>query len=151
MSIFLFISICKNVRLLLSDHLAKQEGIGFTAWAWQTRYYNSKDIVLFDRVESNHGDHYNGESSVFTCPRHALYAFHVSVHTLPGSHMSAWIAKEEALYTTAWVGNSYEFASTFAVMPCDRGQRVFVQCRSRNSEMLGGYYSTFSGFLIMLI
>jgi hypothetical protein len=55
--------------------------IAFTAELSQDQYLFPGRKIMFDRVLSNYGGHYDGVTHVFQCPDDGVYVFSVSTHT----------------------------------------------------------------------
>ena len=49
--------------------------VAFTAYATAYRTYGHEDIIIFDRVITNIGNHYSVATDKFVCPRRCLYLF----------------------------------------------------------------------------
>ena len=52
----------------------------FTAYATSSRTYRDDQTIIFDRVITNVGNHYNEDTNQFTCPKRGLYLFSLTLY-----------------------------------------------------------------------
>ena len=127
--------------------------ITFRAFASTDRDYNKSDIVIFDVVKVDNGNHYNVTTSVFHCPVSGYYLFTVALLNRPAERMgSNIILDDEPLHKVYCIDSAtYDQASTTVVTLCSAGQTVYVQSTDDDNHLFGSsdnLHSSFSGTLL---
>ncbi|VDI12946.1 Hypothetical predicted protein [Mytilus galloprovincialis] len=105
-------------------------------------------IIKFDSVKTNVGDHYSSSTGIFTPPRDGLYMISATIRSNGGQilHCELWVndAMKEKLF-----GSNYSSGTANAVLKLRGGDRVFIQKDFRSGgQMLGRDWSMFSGYFI---
>ncbi|XP_072013978.1 complement C1q and tumor necrosis factor-related protein 9-like [Amphiura filiformis] len=121
----------------------------------QTILGASGEVLTFDTVETNIGNHYDSVTNKFTCHFPGLYVF---TFTIASSHVSnnPWIAlvKDGTQIVTATViaANNFQLSSNSAVLQLATGDRVWLAYPSDASTRTvfsdSNKYTTFAGFLL---
>lgn len=98
----------------------------------ETAAYNEGELIVFPIARTNIGGHYNPDRSVFICPYQGTYVFYVNVKaTTDGPSMGVDIMVNDVLYGVALADNvsaAYNTASNMAVVACEPGYVVWIQC-----------------------
>ena len=127
--------------------------VAFTASASMNRYYEQYDIVLFDSVITNTGNHYNAETSAFVCPYDGVFSFSASFYSGYNDEFYLDIMRDDEQIIR---GNADYFASKYinamstVVIECNAGQRVWARCGHSYGDMYSDSYkqSHFTGFAL---
>ena len=130
--------------------------VGFSAYATTSEQYYSGDLVVFSGVISNIGNHYDPNTSKFTCPYNGLYLFSLNMNAYSDYYMYAEIVRDDEYLVEAMAYNYdsldyYPHASAFTITECNIGQAVWVRGGSNSDYMYGSRSertSHFSGALI---
>ena len=127
--------------------------IGFSAYATAIRDYGANDIILFDQVVSNFGEHFQAANSVFLCPVDGVYIFSVNVQSTNSYSIAGAIMKETEVLLGFFSGSndgSNDTGSTLGVTDCKKGEKIWVKSYGGGYQMNGSSkrYSSFSGFLL---
>ena len=123
--------------------------MAFTAFNSDRTLHTASEQIEFDGVETNVGGHFN--ASTFTCPVDGLYVFSFAIlgDYNYNTEVSLRLDGHVVVSGKADRYNNYPHGSNLAVVSCDVGQEVYLQC-----EFSGYMYSdefryvTFSGFLL---
>ena len=127
---------------------------GFSAYATAIEQYDYEEIVVFSGVISNIGNHYDPNTSKFTCPYNGLYLFSVNMNAYSINDMHAQIVRDDEYLLEAWAYGYndvyYSHASAFTIAECNVGQAVWVRAGNNADYMFGSEQrsSHFSGALI---
>ena len=123
---------------------------GFSAYASVSRNYNTDNVLLFDSVNYNNGNHYNPETGVFVCPVDGVYLFAMTLCAPHDEAMFAHIRISGVKMVGAY-SRDYELSSNLLVSSCNAGDEVSI-VGGQNGDTLQGSdghrYSTFSGVII---
>ena len=146
-----------KLDVLISKHIeqevpTKHENLfaGFSAYASVTRNYNIDNVLLFDSVIYNNGNHYNPDTGVFVCPVDGMYLFALTLCASPDEVMYAHIRMSGVKIAGAY-SRSYDLSSNLVVSNCNAGQQVSVVGGENNNALHGTEehrYSTFSAVII---
>ena len=122
--------------------------MAFTVALKSTTYFDANNILTFDDIITNIGEHFSNYTSVFLCPYTGIYSFFLAI-TDDNELVHAWIMLENELIVQSRSTNNDvdDQGSNMAVIECHRGQRVWVQVTDEG-YLRGSRDTTFSGFLI---
>ncbi|XP_054828495.1 complement C1q-like protein 2 isoform X3 [Eublepharis macularius] len=112
------------------------------------------EVLKFDDVVTNLGNHYNPTSGKFTCQVRGIYFFtyHILMRGGDGTSMWADLCRNGQVRASAIAQDAdqnYDYASNSVVLHLDLGDEVYVKLDGGKAH--GGNnnkYSTFSGFLL---
>ncbi|XP_060118144.1 complement C1q-like protein 2 [Heteronotia binoei] len=112
------------------------------------------ELLKFDDVVTNLGNHYNPISGKFTCQVRGIYFFtyHILMRGGDGTSMWADLCRNGQVRASAIAQDAdqnYDYASNSVVLHLDLGDEVYVKLDGGKAH--GGNnnkYSTFSGFLL---
>uniref|UniRef100_A0A8C5DK61 C1q domain-containing protein n=1 Tax=Gouania willdenowi TaxID=441366 RepID=A0A8C5DK61_GOUWI len=112
------------------------------------------EVLKFDDVITNLGNHYDSSTGKFTCHVSGMYFFtyHVLMRGGDGTSMWADLCKNGQVRASAIAQDAdqnYDYASNSAVLHLDSGDEVYVKLDGGKAH--GGNnnkYSTFSGFIL---
>lgn len=146
----------QDVKATLS-RLSATAKIGFTALfnaGYQT--YDPETTIPFPAIVYNSGE-YNPDSSTFTCPAHAVYAFTVTLST--EIRLDADLMMNNVPVINVNVDEedhgSQMMGTGFVITECNAGEEVKVVVRTRSTINYGDDSSTvrntFSGYLLALL
>ena len=131
--------------------------VAFTSYASVPRYYDDQDIILFDSIITNIGNHYNAATSNFVCPFHGVYSISVSFYSGISGYLYIDIMRDDELIISGYADYEPTDAPILrthgmisVVIECNIGQLVWVRCGGNNDYMAGGgnIKSHFTGFLL---
>ncbi|XP_020385119.1 C1q-related factor-like isoform X2 [Rhincodon typus] len=112
------------------------------------------EILKFDDVVTNLGNHYDGASGKFTCsiPGTYFFTYHVLMRGGDGTSMWADLCKNGQVRSSAIAQDAdqnYDYASNSVILHLDAGDEVYIKLDGGKAHG-GNYnkYSTFSGFII---
>ena len=137
------------------DPIQNEGAVAFTVYASGSRFYEIGEVVTFDSVLTNEGEHYQTNSSFFICPKDGLYVFSVTVcGNTQSEEFQANIMRENEAYVTARAHvTDIDQGLATAAMFCGSGERFCV--RVQGTGTIGELYasetdrvSTFTGYLI---
>ena len=114
--------------------------MAFTARASEGRYYEEHDIVLFDSVITNTGNHYSSNIPAFVCPFDGVFSFSVSFYS--GYYYEFYLDvmrdDEQVIRGYAdFIDGEYTYASSTVVIECKAGQLVWARCALFGDYMYG--------------
>ena len=143
-----------NTNVFITDD--SQAPVGFGAYATRPEQYGANDVVKFTGVISNIGNHYNPNTSKFTCPCNGLYLFSVNMNAYQNAPMYIEIVRDHEYLVGAMAINSncdhFPYASAFTIVECNIGQAVWVRSVYYSNNYMYGDSSQrsshFSGALI---
>ncbi|XP_008118995.2 complement C1q-like protein 2 [Anolis carolinensis] len=112
------------------------------------------EVLKFDDVVTNLGNHYDPASGKFSCQVRGIYFFtyHILMRGGDGTSMWADLCKNGQVRASAIAQDAdqnYDYASNSVVLHLDSGDEVYVKLDGGKAH--GGNnnkYSTFSGFLL---
>ncbi|KAG8004624.1 Complement C1q-like protein 2 [Nibea albiflora] len=137
------------------------EGINSTANGFRIAFYvglknphEGYEVLKFDDVITNLGNHYDASTGKFTCHVSGIYFFtyHVLMRGGDGTSMWADLCKNGQVRASAIAQDAdqnYDYASNSAVLHLDSGDEIYVKLDGGKAH--GGNnnkYSTFSGFIL---
>nr|XP_033802413.1 complement C1q-like protein 2 [Geotrypetes seraphini] len=112
------------------------------------------EVLRFDDVVTNLGNHYDPASGKFTCQVPGIYYFtyHILMRGGDGTSMWADLCKNGQVRASAIAQDAdqnYDYASNSVVLHLDTGDEIYVKLDGGKAH--GGNnnkYSTFSGFIL---
>ncbi|KAG5262129.1 hypothetical protein AALO_G00292530 [Alosa alosa] len=112
------------------------------------------EVLKFDDVVTNLGNHYDPSTGKFTCQVSGIYFFtyHVLMRGGDGTSMWADLCKNGQVRASAIAQDAdqnYDYASNSVVLHLDSGDEIYVKLDGGKAH--GGNnnkYSTFSGFIL---
>ncbi|XP_028820117.1 complement C1q-like protein 2 [Denticeps clupeoides] len=112
------------------------------------------EVLRFDDVVTNLGDHYNTATGKFMCQVSGVYYFtyHVLMRGGDGTSMWADLCKNGQVHASAIAQDAdqnYDCASNSVVLHLDSGDEIYIKLDGGKAH--GGNtnkYSTFSGFIL---
>ena len=126
--------------------------MAFKAYHTVEKSYVEHEIVRFDSVGLNAGNHFQLSTNVFICPLHGIYGFSFSLYNKAGLAVGCNIKKENDLFVNVFSDNeadSMNAASDFGTVECKKGERVYVELGTTSQSPIQGHTRvSFTGFLI---
>ncbi|KAF3836492.1 hypothetical protein F7725_029050, partial [Dissostichus mawsoni] len=118
------------------------------------KQHEGYEVLKFDDVVTNLGNHYDPNAGKFTCSIPGIYFFtyHVLMRGGDGTSMWADLCKNNQVRASAIAQDAdqnYDYASNSAVLHLEPGDEVYIKLDGGKAH--GGNnnkYSTFSGFII---
>ena len=131
--------------------------IAFTVELSKRRDVISDSRIMFDKVLSNFGEHYDPINGYFRCPDNGIYVFSISAHTTdpstPWSVSRLMKQREVVIYgpITYIATSQYDSgtSSTTAVVQCTTGHSIYVETQVAYSFIYNSYaeeLTAFTGF-----
>ena len=143
--------------LLISQLIERQVPIkhenlfsGFSAYASVIRNYNTDDVLLFDSVFYNNGNHYSPDTGVFVCPVDGMYLFATTLCAPRSGGMFAHI-RMSGVKMAGSFSQDYELSSNLVITSCNAGAEVSIVGGQNGDTLFGSEehrYSTFSAVII---
>uniref|UniRef100_A0AAV2JGI7 C1q domain-containing protein n=1 Tax=Knipowitschia caucasica TaxID=637954 RepID=A0AAV2JGI7_KNICA len=123
-------------------------------YAGLKKQHEGYELLKFDDVVTNLGNHYDPSSGKFTCsiPGTYYFTYHVLMRGGDGTSMWADLCKNNQVRASAIAQDAdqnYDYASNSAVLHLEPGDEVYIKLDGGKAH--GGNnnkYSTFSGFII---
>ncbi|KAG7278388.1 hypothetical protein CRUP_038551 [Coryphaenoides rupestris] len=123
-------------------------------YAGLKKQHEGYEVLKFDDVVTNVGNHYDPTSGKFTCSIPGIYFFiyHVLMRGGDGTSMWADLCKNNQVRASAIAQDAdqnYDYASNSAVLHLEPGDEVYIKLDGGKAH--GGNnnkYSTFSGFMV---
>uniref|UniRef100_A0A8C6WUR6 C1q domain-containing protein n=1 Tax=Neogobius melanostomus TaxID=47308 RepID=A0A8C6WUR6_9GOBI len=113
------------------------------------KQHEGYELLKFDDVVTNLGNHYDPTSGKFTCSIPGIYYFTYHVLMRGGDGTSMWATCVRASAIAQDADQNYDYASNSAVLHLEPGDEVYIKLDGGKAH--GGNnnkYSTFSGFII---
>ena len=79
--------------------------VAFTSYASVPRYYDDQDIILFDSIITNIGNHYSVATSNFVCPFNGVYSISVSFYSGISGYLYIDIMRDDELLINGFADN----------------------------------------------
>ena len=139
--------------LYVTGSSLQYDPIGFSAFAIDDQSASTYESIEFEGIISNIGDHYDSNSSSFTCPRRAVYMFSLNVLARNGYWVYLDLMRDDEFIAEAMCNDgSYSHSQTTTmsvVIECEAGQVVWVRTGS-TSYVEGGSTrnSVFTGYML---
>uniref|UniRef100_A0AAQ4S7I7 C1q domain-containing protein n=2 Tax=Gasterosteus aculeatus aculeatus TaxID=481459 RepID=A0AAQ4S7I7_GASAC len=123
-------------------------------YAGLKKQHEGYEVLKFDDVVTNLGNHYDPTTGKFTCSIPGIYFFtyHVLMRGGDGTSMWADLCKNQQVRASAIAQDAdqnYDYASNSGVLHLEPGDEVYIKLDGGKAH--GGNnnkYSTFSGFII---
>ena len=117
-------------------------------------FLKDDQILIFDEVITNQGNHYDHRSGLFRCDEAGLYVFQLSILTSPGSYVTVQIARNNQGEAWAFAMDPTNSSSggTMVVLYLQPGDAVYAKVNGHQHDntyqTITKIYTSFSGFLI---
>ena len=129
--------------------------VAFTAYSdlgFGTRYVTGQQVI-YDKVHTNSGGHYNQYTSTFICPYDGIYVFSLSILADFDERLDLSINRNDDVIAFAWAYTSpqyerYEAASAHVTSECTRGDVIWVKSETNGGMFADQRVNTFTGFLL---
>ncbi|XP_034559634.1 complement C1q-like protein 3 [Notolabrus celidotus] len=123
-------------------------------YAGLKKQHEGYEVLKFDDVVTNLGNHYDPATGKFTCSIPGIYFFvyHVLMRGGDGTSMWADLCKNNQVRASAIAQDAdqnYDYASNSAVLHLEPGDEIYIKLDGGKAH--GGNnnkYSTFSGFML---
>ncbi|XP_072219569.1 complement C1q-like protein 3b [Leuresthes tenuis] len=123
-------------------------------YAGLKKQHEGYEVLKFDDVVTNLGNHYDPSTGKFTCSIPGIYFFvyHVLMRGGDGTSMWADLCKNEQVRASAIAQDAdqnYDYASNSVVLHLEPGDEIYIKLDGGKAH--GGNnnkYSTFSGFML---
>ncbi|XP_016333566.1 complement C1q-like protein 3 [Sinocyclocheilus anshuiensis] len=123
-------------------------------YAGLKKQHEGYEVLKFDDVVTNLGNHYDPSSGKFTCSIPGIYFFvyHVLMRGGDGTSMWADLCKNNQLRASAIAQDAdqnYDYASNSVILHLEPGDEIYIKLDGGKAH--GGNnnkYSTFSGFMV---
>ncbi|CAG2254699.1 unnamed protein product [Mytilus edulis] len=120
----------------------------FTASLSAPKSVGKHEILKFDKVWTNNGNHYNPSTGIFQAPKEGLYQVSATVMSAHGKDIFVKLWQNETKMVGLFPGTGYSEATINMVLHLKKGDKVTVRGEGGNLHSSSHYYSTFSAFLI---
>ncbi|XP_076099258.1 complement C1q-like protein 3 isoform X1 [Mytilus galloprovincialis] len=122
----------------------------FTASLSDVKNINAKEIVKFDKVWTNNGNHYNPNTGIFIAPREGLYHVSTTLMSVSGKTLYAHICLNESRTVGLFPGTGYSEATANIVLHLKKGDKITVRGSGNHPYLYSSsaHYSMFSAYLI---
>nr|CBX41666.1 putative C1q domain containing protein MgC1q17 [Mytilus galloprovincialis] len=131
------------------DSNSYTEKPAFLAFVKQHLSIPNEQIIKFDDVETNIGNHYNPLSGVFTTPKEGLYVMGCMIMAHADNDVHYKWMKNDTLILNGYVaktGNPNSQTQSF-VISLKRGDLISIT-KTGGGNIYGGRYSYMSGYLL---
>uniref|UniRef100_A0A671L3Z9 Complement C1q-like protein 3 n=2 Tax=Sinocyclocheilus anshuiensis TaxID=1608454 RepID=A0A671L3Z9_9TELE len=123
-------------------------------YAGLKKQHEGYEVLKFDDVVTNLGNHYDPSSGKFTCsiPGIYLFVYHVLMRGGDGTSMWADLCKNNQVRASAIAQDAdqnYDYASNSVILHLEPGDEIYIKLDGGKAH--GGNnnkYSTFSGFMV---
>ncbi|XP_016368344.1 complement C1q-like protein 3 [Sinocyclocheilus rhinocerous] len=123
-------------------------------YAGLKKQHEGYEVLKFDDVVTNLGNHYDPSSGKFTCSIPGIYFFvyHVLMRGGDGTSMWADLCKNNQVRASAIAQDAdqnYDYASNSVILHLESGDEIYIKLDGGKAH--GGNnnkYSTFSGFMV---
>ncbi|XP_063422233.1 complement C1q-like protein 2 [Mytilus trossulus] len=120
----------------------------FTASISGTKSVGKNEILKFDKVWTNNGNHYNPSTGIFQSPKEGLYQVSATVMSSSGKQLFVRIWQNETKMIGLYPGTGYSEATINMVLHLKKGDKVTVRGEYGSLHSSEQYYSTFSAYLV---
>ena len=133
--------------------------VAFTAYATTFREYDNGDVIIFDHIITNVGNHFSAATNKFTCPRRGLYLFSLTLYLsdiiygaimLNGNEIGE-VRGTSGVSVGGLRGGANQNSITTTVV-CEANQMVWIEQDNESERELRGYsddpVTMFTGVLI---
>ncbi|XP_071160556.1 complement C1q-like protein 3 [Mytilus edulis] len=122
----------------------------FTASLSASQTINANDVVKFDKVWTNNGNHYNAKTGIFQAAREGLYHVSATVMSTQGKTVHVRIWQNENKTVGLYPGTGFSEATANMVLHLKKGDKVTVKGGGGHTALFGNseHYSMFSAYLI---
>ena len=156
LSLCFCLSVCLSLSFfldyLVSDNTAEAH-VSFQARLQDFSACSHGQVMVFSRVTTNQGGHYNPSSGIFTAPRSGTYVFLLTVGSIDSSRdADAKLMIDHQMIAHALASRmspNVEMGSGHAVVQLNKGQQVWAECYG-NNKYFWSEGTSFSGFSLRL-
>lgn len=99
----------------------------FTASLSYIKTINAKEILKFDKVWTNNGNHYDPNTGIFQAPREGLYHISTTVVSVKGKTVYAHIWQNETKTVGMYPDIGYNEATANVVLHLKEGDKITVR------------------------
>ncbi|XP_052077638.1 complement C1q-like protein 4 isoform X2 [Mytilus californianus] len=126
----------------------KPERPGFLAFV-KNHPTLSNNVIKFDDVEINIGNHYNPTTGVFTAPGNGLYVLSSMIMAYGSTTIQYEWRKNDSIFSYGYTDKAYSsFQSQTFIFELKKGDRIYIKHRTSSSEKLHGVHYLFLYLLI---
>lgn len=110
-------------------------------------------IIIFDEVQTNIGDSYNGKTGIFVCKIPGVYVFHWATtnkdRTYMDTHLVVNGGEKCRAFSDAGDHSDYTVATNTVISELKFGDQVWIRCGDwHNGHIAGAKRTSFSGWLL---
>ncbi|XP_063397841.1 complement C1q-like protein 2 [Mytilus trossulus] len=120
----------------------------FTASLSAPKSVGKHEILKFDTVWTNNGNHYNPSTGIFQVPKEGLYQVSATVMSANGKAIFVKLWQNDTKMVGLYPGTGYSEATINMVLHLKKGDTVTVRGEDGQLHSSSHYYSTFSAFFI---
>ncbi|CAC5396490.1 C1QL [Mytilus coruscus] len=101
--------------------------------AFSVSLTNAKDlgtseIIKFDKVWTNNGNHYDPNTGIFQAHLNGVYQFSFTVMSKYGKHLEVYLWQNDTRLVAVYPGTGYNEGTANMVLNLKKGDRVYVKC-----------------------
>ena len=131
--------------------------VGFSAYLTTAANPDTGEILVFDQVEYNEGDHCSTTKGTFTCPQSGVYFFTATLFTFLNEELISYEIRVAGKHVAGMLCSSSTYGSdrvmcgNSVVVKCSAQKTVHVECSEKTVPVYGFLWdqlTTFSGLLI---
>ncbi|VDI51217.1 Hypothetical predicted protein [Mytilus galloprovincialis] len=110
----------------------------------------SNNVIKFEDVETNIGNHYNPTTGFFTAPINGLYVLSCMIMAYGNTEIAYQWRKNDAVFSSGYTDKTHSGSqSQTFVFELKKGDRVYIKHRTSTSQKIyGGRYSYYNGYLL---
>nr|CBX41710.1 putative C1q domain containing protein MgC1q61 [Mytilus galloprovincialis] len=128
-----------------------KERPAFFAFLKGNSAFTGHDVLKFDDLRTNIGNHYNPSTGHFTAPKPGLYEISCLLYGYNNSRVTFQINKNDQLFAYGFTpGREWNSNTLSLLMELKKGDKVYVKHRipSRRETVQGSQHAYFSGRLL---
>lgn len=133
---------------------AHDEFIGFSAWKSSPQEYVNEDVIEFDEILLNEGNHYDPTSSKFTCPVDiGVYYVAVTFRRFASEFLFLEVVKDSENVLSVSdpnSGDSFKTSGNSGLVTCLLGEQIWVAGNSVGN-VYGVPFTPYTTFTVMLM
>ncbi|XP_071174204.1 complement C1q-like protein 2 isoform X3 [Mytilus edulis] len=146
-------TVCKHEITLLKENLMKElkNKPTFFAFLKSNTVFSGDDVLKFNEVTTNIGQHYNPSTGVFTAPKEGVYQISCVMVSVGRTDVHYWLYRNEERFSYGYVSATAHANSNTQnwILELKKDDRVFIQHRTSQRETVHGLrHSYFSGHLL---